>query len=257
MTTIPTPAPPPGGPPVHLILGATGAIGSALARRLAAAGARLVLAGRHPERLADLAAATGGTAVVADATRAADVDACAERAVAAYGRLDGAANCVGSVLLKPAHLTRDDEFAAVLATNLHSSFFLVRAAARAMAAGGSVVLVSTAAAAIGLPNHEAIAAAKAGIEGLARSAAATYAPRNIRVNVVAPGLVRSPLTARITGNEAALRASLSLHALGRVGEPDDVASALAWFLDPANAWVTGQVLGVDGGLGTLKARSPA
>lgn len=258
MTALPTPpTTAPAGAPVHLILGAAGAIGSALARRLAATGARLVLAGRRPEPLAELAAATGGTAVVADATRAAEVDACVARAVAEHGRLDGAANCVGSVLLKPAHLTRDDEFDAVLAANLHSSFYLVRAACRAMTGGGSIVLVSTAAAAIGLPNHEAIAAAKAGIEGLARSAAATYAPRGIRVNVVAPGLVRTPLTARITGNDAALRASLALHALGRVGEPDDVASALAWFLDPANAWVTGQVLGVDGGLATLKARPPA
>jgi NAD(P)-dependent dehydrogenase (short-subunit alcohol dehydrogenase family) len=171
-----------------------------------------------------------------------------------FGRLDGAANCVGSVLLKPAHLTRDDEFAAVLATNLWSAFHLVRAATKAMDGGGSIVLVSSAAARTGLPNHEAIAAAKAGVEGLALSAAATYAPRRIRVNCVAPGLVRSQLTARITGSEPALKASLAMHALGRIGEPDDVASAMAWLLDPATSWVTGQVLGVDGGLGALKGR---
>ena len=240
---------------VHVVLGASGAIGSALARRLAGRGARLVLGGRDAAALDALADETGGLACPGDAT----APEAAERAVALardrFGRLDGAANCVGSVLLKPAHLTRDDEFAAVLATNLWSAFHLVRAATKAMdGGGGSIVLVSTAAARTGLPNHEAIAAAKAGVEGLALSAAATYAPRRIRVNCVAPGLVRSQLTARITGSEPALKASLAMHALGRIGEPDDVASAITWLLDPATSWVTGQVLGVDGGLGALKGR---
>jgi NAD(P)-dependent dehydrogenase (short-subunit alcohol dehydrogenase family) len=239
---------------VHVVLGASGAIGSALARRLAGRGARLVLGGRDAAALDALATETGGLACPGDAT----APEAAERAVALarerFGRLDGAANCVGSVLLKPAHLTRDDEFAAVLATNLWSAFHLVRAATKAMDGGGSIVLVSSAAARTGLPNHEAIAAAKAGVEGLALSAAATYAPRRIRVNCVAPGLVRSKLTARITGSEPALKASLAMHALGRIGEPDDVASAMAWLLDPATSWVTGQVLGVDGGLGALKGR---
>ena len=105
-----------------------------------------------------------------------------------------------------------------------------------------------------MANHEAIAAAKSGVMGLALSAAATYAPRNLRVNCVAPGLVDTPLAARITSNEAALKASTALHALGRIGRPEDVASGIAWLLDPANDWVTGQVLGIDGGLGTLRPR---
>jgi NAD(P)-dependent dehydrogenase (short-subunit alcohol dehydrogenase family) len=123
-----------------------------------------------------------------------------------------------------------------------------------MKQGGSIVLVSSAAARVGLANHEAIAAAKAGVIGLALSAAATYAPRGIRVNCVAPGLVRTPLTSRITENEAALKGSLAMHALGRIGEASDVASAMEWLLDPAQAWVTGQVIGVDGGLASLRPR---
>jgi NAD(P)-dependent dehydrogenase (short-subunit alcohol dehydrogenase family) len=224
-----------------------------VARRLARQGARLVLAGRDGARLDAIASETGGLARAGDATSAVDVDATVALATEQFGRLDGAVNCVGSILLKPLHLTRDDEFQATLATNLTSAFLLLRAAVRAIGAdGGSVVLVSTAAAATGLPNHEAIAAAKAGVEGLARSAAATYSARNIRVNCVAPGLVRSGLSARITSNEGALKASVAMHALGRIGEPDEVASAIAWFLDPANSWVTGQVLGVDGGLARLR-----
>jgi NAD(P)-dependent dehydrogenase (short-subunit alcohol dehydrogenase family) len=238
-----------------LILGAAGGIGGALARRLAASKVKLVLAGRDPARIEALAADTGGTPFVLDATKPAEVEAAAAKAVEAHGRLDGLANCVGSILLKPAHLTSEEEWDAVVSTNLKSAYASVRAAARAMTAGGSVVLVSSAAARIGLANHEAIAAAKAGVIGLALSAAATYAPKGIRVNAVAPGLVRTPMTARITGNEAALKASTAMHALGRIGEPEDVASAIAWLLDPVQSWVTGQVIGVDGGLATLRSRS--
>jgi NAD(P)-dependent dehydrogenase (short-subunit alcohol dehydrogenase family) len=237
-----------------LILGAAGGIGGALARRLAASGAKLVLAGRDLSRLEALAADTGGTPFVLDATKPAEVESAAAKAIEVHGRLDGLANCVGSILLKPAHLTSEEEWDAVVSTNLRSAYAAVRAAARAMTAGGSVVLVSSAAARLGLANHEAIAAAKAGVIGLTLSAAATYAPKGLRVNAVAPGLVRTPMTTRITGSEAALKASTAMHALGRVGEPEDVASAIAWLLDPAQSWVTGQVLGVDGGLATLRSR---
>jgi NAD(P)-dependent dehydrogenase (short-subunit alcohol dehydrogenase family) len=77
------------------------------------------------------------------------------------------------------------------------------------------------------------------------------------VNCVAPGLVETSLTAGITGNAQAAKASVGMHALGRLGSPEDVASAIAWFLAPEQSWVTGQVLGVDGGLGSVRARSPA
>ena len=108
---------------------------------------------------------------------------------------------------------------------------------------------------LGLTNHEAIAAAKAGVIGLTRAAAATYAYRDIRVNCVAPGLVETPLSERITSREAARKQSESLHALGRLGRPADVAEALHWLLDgERSGWVTGQAIGVDGGLGTVRAR---
>lgn len=238
----------------HLILGATGGIGSALARRLAAAGGEVVLAARDRDRLDGLASELGARSRSLDAT---DLDAVDElvREVAGDGGLDGVANCVGSLLLKPAHLTNGEEWADTIAVNLTTAFAVTRAAGRHMArSGGSVVLMSSGAARTGLPNHEAIAAAKAGIEGLARAAAASYAARGLRVNVVAPGLTRTPMTARITGSEAAAEASRKMHALGRLGKPEDVASAVAWLLDPANDWVTGQVLGVDGGLSSVRPR---
>ena len=86
-----------------------------------------------------------------------------------------------------------------------------------------------------------------------RSAAATYAKRGVRVNAVAPGLVETPMSEHILSTDAGRKQSEAMHALGRIGQPDDIASAICWLADPANDWVTGQILGVDGGLGSLKA----
>lgn len=245
--------------PVYLILGATGGIGSTLARQLATTGASLVLAGRRADALEALGAELGATTVLTDAIAPGDIDRSVARAVETFGRLDGAANCIGSLLLKPAHLTSPEEFDEVLTVNLRSAFSLVRSAARTMMtnrepAGGSIVLVASAAARIGLANHEAIAAAKGGIVGLTLAAAASYASKQVRVNCVAPGLVRTPLTARITGNTAAEQASVAMHAIGRLGEAADVANAIEFLLNPTNSWITGQTLGVDGGLGSLRSR---
>ncbi|MDH3224225.1 MAG: SDR family oxidoreductase [Gemmatimonadota bacterium] len=241
--------------PTVLVLGATGGIGQRLVHVLAGAGYQLAVAARTQDRLNELAAEVGGIAHPLDASDFQEVTHAVDRTLDAFGTLDAVVNCVGSILLKPAHLTTREDWDSVISTNLTSAFATVRAAARPMMRQkrGSIVLISSAAGQHGLPNHEAIAAAKAGIGGLVRAAAATYGRAGVRVNAVSPGLVETPATARITGNERTLQNSQAMHALGRIGQPEDVVSAIAWLIGPSASWVTGQVIGVDGGLSTARA----
>ena len=238
--------------PGYVVLGAYGGIGAEVCRLLRPK-AVLLLAGRNPQKLEELGQELSTPWHVVDATSFDDVERCLTAAADQLGQLDGVINCVGSVILKPAHLTTEMEWAETVAKNLTSAFATVHAAGKVLRQGGSVVLISTAAAHVGLPNHDAIAATKAGVEGLIRSAAATYASRKIRFNAIAPGLVRTPLTERIWSHEKSAEASRNLHALGRLGEPRDIAAMAAWLLEPDNDWVTGQVFTVDGGLSTVRA----
>jgi NAD(P)-dependent dehydrogenase (short-subunit alcohol dehydrogenase family) len=242
--------------PIAIVTGATGAIGAATARRLVAAGWRVALIGRDLERVDALVAelGSGSVGIVADATRSAEVDAAFGEAMDRLGPPDALVHAVGSTLLKPVHTLSDSEIDDVLAANLLSALYALRAFVRVVPRGraASVVLFSSAATKVGLLNHEAIAAAKGGIEGLMLAAAATYASRGIRVNAISPGLVRSNLTRRLVENAATLRASEAMHPLGRVGEAEDVAGLAAFLVSRDASWITGQSIAVDGGLSGIK-----
>ncbi|MFN3596324.1 MAG: SDR family NAD(P)-dependent oxidoreductase [Rubricoccaceae bacterium] len=246
--------------PVYVLIGATGGIGAALSRRLAADGARLVLGARGAERLRELAAETGAAAFTLDATQYPAVQSLVRSAAETHGRVDGVVNLVGSILLKPAHLLSPQEFEETLRVNLSTAFHALKAGVDAMRQnrdpqGGAVVLMASVAARLGLANHEAIAAAKAGVMGLVAAGAASYASRGIRVNALAPGLVRTPLAGRLVASEEAEQASAKMHALGRIGEPEDLVDAIAFLLDPARSgWMTGETLSIDGGFAHVRPR---
>jgi len=240
-------------PSSFIVLGATGGIGSELSRILARQGARLIVAARTEEPLRTLAQSLDAIPIVTDVTDPAQVDSLMARAKDTFGSIHGIAHCVGSLMLKPAHRTSNEEWSAVMQTNLNSSFFVLRAGIDLFKShGGTMVFISTAAALTGFANHEAIAAAKAGIIGLVRAAAATYANRGIRINAVAPGLTRTPLTAGILRSAPMEKASTTMHPLGRIGEPRDVAEVVSFLLQPSHSWITGQVYGVDGGLAHIR-----
>ncbi len=232
------------------IIGGSGGIGLALARRLRARGARVTLGGRQPDKLERASSEVDAPFVVLDATRFDDV---LDKVGAAQAErpLTGLVNLAGSILLKAASRTSEAEWASVISQNLTTAFATVRAASQHLS-NASVVLMSSTAAHIGLSNHEAIAAAKAGVEGLARAAATSGARKRLRFNAVAPGLTRTPLAGPLVTDPKLLEASTRMHPLGRVGEPDDIAAAIAYLLSPESSWVTGQVLTVDGGLSSLK-----
>ena len=225
-------------------------MGRALAQQLAASGHAVAGFARQPDG-AELPPDMPVWA--ADATDSAAVKAVFAKAADSLGGLDGYVHAIGNILLKPAHLMKDEDFAAVVEKNLFTAFYGLREAVGLMRRqkSGSVVLVSSVAAGAGLANHEAIAAAKGGIEGLVRAAAATYANFGLRINAVAPGLVDTPAAGSILASDAARKFSASMHPLGRVGEPAEVASLIAWLLSADGDWVTGQVWGIDGGMGKV------
>lgn len=226
----------------YLIIAAGSGIGQSAVKLLKQQGDEVITTARSADKITP--------DFILDASDFNAVDRVFEQA----GPLDGVVNCAGSLLLKSAHATSFDEFQKTINASLTTSFATIRAAGKRMNQGGSVVLIASAAALTGLANHEAIAAAKAGVIGLAQSAAATYASSNLRINVVAPGMVKSLLTEGLLKNELAAKASAAMHALGRIGEPEDVAAAILFFLKPENSWITGQVLAVDGGLSSVRPK---
>jgi NAD(P)-dependent dehydrogenase (short-subunit alcohol dehydrogenase family) len=256
MHELPTP-PTPG---IALVTGASGAIGRATAEALLARGWRVALVSRDGSRAHELAESlgVGAHAVVADTTDPDAIGAAVAVVTRDLGAPLGLVHAVGSTLLKPLHAISDEEFEDILSVNLRSAFYTLRAFVRAVPRGmpASAVLFSTAATRIGLLNHEAIAAAKGGVDGLVTAAAATYASRGIRVNALAPGLVRSDLTRRLVENEATLKASEAMHPLGRIGDARDVAALAAFLVSAESSWITGQVIAVDGGLSGIKLPPP-
>ncbi|SFZ86579.1 NAD(P)-dependent dehydrogenase, short-chain alcohol dehydrogenase family [Devosia enhydra] len=236
-----------------LVYGASGGIGSAIARALHARGMSLHLSGRSEETLSALADDLSASFTVADIADPAEH----ARIVAEAGTpLAGLVYAVGTITLKPlARLTvqdmlRDYEL------NAMGAALAVQAALPALKASSSpasVLLFSSVAVEQGFASHASISMAKGAVEGLVRALAAELAPK-VRVNAIAPSLTRTPLAAPLTGSEQMAAAIAQMHAMGRLGVPEDIAALAALLVSPDSGWITGQVIGVDGGRSRLRTK---
>jgi len=235
----------------YLLLSASSDIGTLCAQKLHENQHQIFVTSRHEDKLDYLKNQLNCNGKIVDPANFNEVDSAFEEALKNFGNIDGVVCFAGSVILKPAHLTSEQEYQEVITANLTSAFACVRSAGKYLKNGGNVVLMASAVALRGLANHEAIACAKGGVVALAKSASASYASKNLRFNVVAPGLTKTKLTAKITSNETSLNYSTAMHALGRIGEPEDITNAVIFLLDIKNNFITGQVLAVDGGLSQL------
>jgi NAD(P)-dependent dehydrogenase (short-subunit alcohol dehydrogenase family) len=158
--------------------------------------------------------------------------------------------CPGSINLKPFKMMSLDTFEEDMHLNFFSMVRVVKTIIGKMAEGGSMVFFSTVAVGTGMPFHTSVAAAKGAIEGFAKSMAAEYAPK-LRVNVVAPSLVNTPLAGRLLNNDKKVEMMSQRHPLKRVGTPEDIANIALFLLSDDSTWMTGQIVGVDGGMSTL------
>ena len=236
---------------IALITGAAGGIGRALARQLHAQGCRVAAVSRYADRLADVEAAVR---IAADTTTpegaALAIASCQEALGAAPTLL---AHCVGSTLIAPLHRTRAEAYREVMRVNLDSAVFMLQAWIAALqGTPGAAVFASSIVARIGVANHEAIAAAKGGVEALVRSAAATYAAQGMRINAVAPGMTDTPMTAGMLKMPAMRDGAARQYPLGGVQTADQVADVMTWLLGDGAARLTGQVIAVDGGFTTVR-----
>jgi NAD(P)-dependent dehydrogenase (short-subunit alcohol dehydrogenase family) len=231
------------------VTGSSRGVGRGIAEHLARAGADVVVHARSTDRLAEVAAATGGLAVAADVRDEEAVTAATAAILQRYGRLDGLVANVGGAAAGKLAETDAAQFRKQLDLNLTGSFSVARAAyPHLRAARGAAVLVSATGARAATPLFGAYGAAKAGVEHLTRSLAAEWGPE-VRVNCVSPGIVRTEgsLEAVFGGDESLVAKAGATTAVGRIGEPGDIAYACQYLLSDAASYVSGTVLVVDGG----------
>lgn len=239
---------------VALVTGGSRGIGAAVAKRLAAEGASVVVnyAGRADaasEVVSAIEAAQGSAfAVQADVSDSAACAALVEAAVERFGRIDILVNNAG--ITRDGLLVRmsDEDWASVIQTNLSGAFYLSRTVGKLMMKqrSGSIINMASVVGVMGNAGQVNYAAAKAGLIGMTKSIARELAGRGVRANAVAPGFIATDMTDALP--EAAREAAVSTIAMGRLGTPEDIAAAVAFLASDDSAYITGQVIAVDGGM---------
>ena len=241
-----------------LITGGSGGVARAIAAQLREAGWRVARAGRSLEKLAP---DDGDLLIEADVGTEAGAKAAVAEASAKFGAPPSAVvNAAGAILLSSITRTSESQYRGCLAANLDTAFFTAKAYVGALtqaqkdggSGAGRLLLFSSVAAGMGTANHAAIAMAKGAIEGLVRSLAADHSSTGLRVNAIAPGLLATPLTARLISNDLSRKAIAAQYPLGRHGEAEDAARLAEFLLGPGGDWINGQVIALDGGFSAVR-----
>lgn len=236
-----------------LITGASGGIGSAMARGLAGQGARLAVSGSNAGKLEDFRASLGGdhVALACDLSDGAAVDALVSRAVESLGKIDILINNAGVTRDNLAMRMKDDEWADVIRINLEAAFRLSRAALKPMmrARFGRIISITSVVGVTGNPGQANYAASKAGLIGMSKALAQEVASRGITVNCIAPGFIASTMTEALP--EAQRDALLGRIPVGSLGAGDDIAAAAVYLASREAGYVTGQTIHVNGGMAML------
>ena len=229
----------------YIILGATGAIGSSLATQLNKDQIDCHLVGRNEDELKKIADELNYTYSVCDVLKLGFADELKKDLEEV--EVLGIAYCIGSIDIKPFQLTKANDFISSYVLNLVAVTDVIRAFEEKLKNNkGSIVLFSTVAAKKGFANHSIISSAKAAIEGLTVALAAEFAP-NIRVNCIAPSLTKSKIASVVLKNQTIEESIAKMHPLKRIGKGDDSANLANFLLTTKSSWITGQIIGVDGG----------
>jgi 3-oxoacyl-[acyl-carrier protein] reductase len=236
-----------------LVTGASGGIGSAIAKALAGQGARVAVSGSNVEKLERFRDELGGdhVALPCDLSDPAAVDGLVPRAVEALGKLDILVNNAGVTRDNLAMRMKDEEWDQVISVNLEAAFRLIRASLKPMmrAKFGRIVSITSVVGTTGNPGQANYAASKAGLVGMSKALAQEVASRNITVNCVAPGFIVSAMTGALPeGQKEALTGRIPV---GRLGEGQDIAAAVAYLASREAAYVTGQTIHVNGGMAMI------
>lgn len=228
----------------YLVVGASSGIGREVASRLIAAGATVFSASRRQPEGLNVARHFQFEALQADTSALAGLP----------DALHGVVYCPGTINLKPFQRLSTDELKNDFQINVVGAVAVLQACLSPLkkSEGASVVLFSTVAAKLGMSFHASVSASKGAVEGLAKSLAAEWAPSFIRVNAVAPSLTDTPMGHFLVNTPEKVESSNKRHPLGRFGQPADIAAAVTFLLSDEANWITGQIFGVDGGMGNLK-----
>lgn len=237
---------------VALVTGGSSGIGRIAALRFAQEGAKVVIASRRPEegnRTVQQIEEGGGEAlfVKTDVSQATEVEALVNKTLDAFCSLDCAFNNAGT---EPVAESSEDVWDRTIAINLKGAWLSLKYQVPVMQrqGGGAIVFTSSIAGMVGMPGTIIYSASKSGVIGMAKAAAIEYANAGIRINVISPGAIDTPMTDRMFGNSEVFQQQMApLHPIGRVGRPEDIAEVALWLCSDAASFITGQTIIADGG----------